>query len=138
MKGDIYFSAKDVRTDRLGATSLLNATWYTRPALVPAMPRLDSRPPAHVRSLRAARSSEGVRLTWRPGSADSASYAIYRRDLAAGDWCADHDARNLVATVRSQTYVDTTAMPGHRYLYTLTALDRTWNESWPVPALVVR
>jgi uncharacterized lipoprotein YddW (UPF0748 family) len=84
--GDIYFSAKDVRADRLGATSLLNATWYTRPALVPAMPRLDSRPPARVRSLRAGRTAEGVRLTWHPGSADSTSYAIYRRDLAAGDW----------------------------------------------------
>ena len=35
VKGNIYFSAKDVRADRLGATSLLNSNWYTRPALGP-------------------------------------------------------------------------------------------------------
>ena len=139
VKGDIYFSAKDVRVDRLGATSLLNSNWYTRPALIPAMPSLDSRAPLPVRSLRSDKTSTGVRLQWRATSAETTSYAVYRRDLAAGDWCADNDARNLVATLRStggqQTYVDITAVNGHHYLYSVTALDRTWNQSLPIPTI---
>jgi uncharacterized lipoprotein YddW (UPF0748 family) len=139
VKGDIYFSAKDVRADRLGATSLLNSNWYSRPALVPAMPSLDSRPPLPVRSLHSDRTDTGVRLQWRATSADTTSYGIYRRDLAAGDWCPDNDARNLLATVRAgtgqQTFVDTTAIAGHQYVYLVTALDRTWNESIPLPTI---
>ncbi|ONI68884.1 glycosyl hydrolase [Kribbella sp. ALI-6-A] len=142
VKGDIYFSAKDVRADRLGATSLLNSTWYTRPALVPAMPSLDARPPLPVHGLKAARTAGGVELQWRATSKDTTSYAVYRRDLTAGDWCADNDARNLLATMRStggqQTYVDTTAVAGRHYLYLVTALDRGWNQSVPLPAAVVR
>jgi uncharacterized lipoprotein YddW (UPF0748 family) len=135
VKGDIYFSAKDVRADRLGATTLLNNTWYTRPAIIPPMPHLDSRPPLPVHSVRADRLTTGVRLQWRPTSADTTSYAIYRRDLTAGDRCPDNDARNLLTTQRDTTYTDPTALPGHHYLYSITALDRTWNQSLPLPAI---
>jgi len=141
VKGDIYFSAKDVRADRLGATSLLNQTWYSRPALVPAMPSLDSRAPLPVRALRASRTDDGVQLRWTGGSADTTSYAVYRHDLDAGEWCEDNDARNLLATVRASgepVYVDTTAADAGQYVYLVTALDRTWNESNPLPAVVVR
>ncbi|HEY0470275.1 MAG TPA: family 10 glycosylhydrolase [Kribbella sp.] len=139
VQGDIYFSAKDVRADRLGATSLLNSIWYSRPALVPAMPSLDSRPPLPVHSLHSDRTSSGTHLQWKATSADTTSYGIYRRDVATGDWCPDNDARNLLATVRSgageQTFVDTTAVAGHQYVYLVTALDRTWNESVPLPTV---
>lgn len=136
VKGDIFFSAKDVRADRLGATSLLNSTWYTRPALIPAMPSLDNRAPLPVHKLRADRTSTGaVQLQWKATSADTTSYAIYRRDLTAGDWCADNDARNLLTTLRTTNYVDTTALQGHRYLYYVTALDRAHNQSVPIPTM---
>ncbi|MGC4943651.1 glycoside hydrolase family 10 protein [Kribbella sp. DT2] len=142
VKGDIYFSAKDVRADRLGATSLLNSTWYTRPALVPAMPSLDSRPPLPVHALKASRTGAGVKLDWRSTSKDTTSYAVYRRDLLGGDWCADTDARNLVATMRAtggqQTWTDTTAVAGGHYIYLVTALDRTWDQSIPLPAAAIR
>jgi hypothetical protein len=133
VKGDIFFSAKDVRADRLGATSLLNSTWYTRPALLPAMPSLVSRAPLPVHALRSDRTSTGVRLQWKPTSANTTSYAIYRRDVTAGDWCPDNDARNLIATQRGTTFVDTTAVEGHRYLYTVTALNRAAVQSIPIP-----
>src|SRR4051812_26893879 len=135
VKGDIYFSAKDVRADRLGATTLLNSKWYTRPALIPAMPSLDSRAPLPVHALRSSRTSAGVTLRWKPTSADSTSYAIYRRDLGGGDWCADNDARNLLTTLRGTSFIDTTAVKGHHYLYSVTALDRASNQSLPLPTL---
>jgi uncharacterized lipoprotein YddW (UPF0748 family) len=139
VKGNVYFSAKDVRADRLGATTLLNNTWYTRPALIPAMPSLDSRAPLPVHAVRATRTSEGVQLTWRRTSSDTTSYAVYRRELAGGDHCPDNDARNLIATIRgTESYLDTTATPGKAYLYRVTALDRLSNQSVPIPAVSVR
>lgn len=138
VKGDIYFSAKDVRADRLGATTLLNSTWYTRPALIPTMPNLDSRAPLPVHAVRATRTADGVELSWRRTSSDTTSYAIYRRDLTGGDHCPDTDARNLIATTRTPTYTDPTATPGKPYLYTVTALDRLANQSPPIPTVVMR
>jgi len=142
VKGNIYFSAKDVRADRLGATTLLNNTWYTRPALIPTMQSLDSRAPLPVHAVHADRTAGGVELSWRPTSSDTTSYAVYRRPLAGDDHCPDNDARNLIATVRAtgepQTYLDPTATPGERYLYTVTALDRLWNQSVPIPAVFPR
>jgi hypothetical protein len=103
------------------------------------MPSLDSRPPLPVHSLHSDRTSSGTHLQWKATSADTTSYGIYRRDVATGDWCPDNDARNLLATVRSgageQTFVDTTAVAGHQYVYLVTALDRTWNESVPLPTV---
>ncbi len=138
VKGNIFFSAKDVRADRLGATTLLNNTWYTRPALIPAMPALDSRAPLPPHAVHATRTTAGVQLKWRPTSPDSTSYAVYRRELLAGDHCPDNDARNLLTTTRSQSYLDTTATPGKRYLYTVTALDRLSNQSVPIPTVSLR
>ncbi len=139
VKGDIFFSAKDVRADRLGATSLLNSTWYTRPALVPAMPSLDSRAAAPgPRRPRRSRRRPASQLKWRPTSADTTSYAIYRRDLTAGDWCPDNDARNLIATTALPVVRRHHGNPGHRYLYSVTALDRLANQSIAIPTISLR
>ncbi|MEU4288936.1 family 10 glycosylhydrolase [Kribbella sp. NPDC026596] len=142
VKGNIYFSAKDVRADRLGATTLLNNNWYTRPALIPAMPSLDSRPPLPAHAVQATRTADGVQVKWRRTSGDTTSYAVYRRELLGGDHCPDNDARNLIATVRStgaaQSYLDTTATPGKAYLYTVAALDRLANQSVSIPAVSLR
>jgi uncharacterized lipoprotein YddW (UPF0748 family) len=43
--GNIYFSAKDVRADRLNGQTTLERTWYSHPALVPPMPWIDATPP---------------------------------------------------------------------------------------------
>jgi hypothetical protein len=106
------------------------------------MPSLDARPPMPVRSLRSDSISTGVQLQWRAGSTDTTSYAVYRRDLAAGDHCPDNDARNLIGSIRStggqETFVDATAEKGHHYIYRVTALDRTWNQSIPLPTVIQR
>ncbi|MDN7674891.1 family 10 glycosylhydrolase [Burkholderia oklahomensis] len=132
VKGDIYFSAKDVRADRLGATTLVNRTWYSRPALVPAMRAIDAPSPPPAKELRAERTPDGVRLRWTPRSNGATSYAIYRHEPGRHDMCADHDARHLLATVRGTEYVDITARADREYRYAITALDRLWNESEPI------
>jgi len=136
--GDIYFSAKDVRADRLGATTLLNNTWYQHPALVPPMPWIDAVAPKTPKTLKAVRSGTAVTLTWRAGDASTTSYAVYRIPATHGRVkpgnCVIADASNLVATMRAtgatQSWTDRAAGSGdHTYL--ITGLDRTYNESVP-------
>lgn len=138
VKGDIYFSARGVRADRLGATTLLNTTWYQHPALVPPMPWIDNVAPKAPKGLTAVRTGPGVTVTWRAGDASSSSYAVYRipatdMRVKPGD-CVIADARNLVATMRAgqgdQTWTDPTGGAGD-YTYVISALDRVSNESVP-------
>lgn len=144
--GDVHFSAKGVRADLIGGVSRYVADHYTRPALVPLMAHLPSRPllsPLITGATRDA-GTGAVTLTWqpsiqRPPSDTATSYAIYRFDgPALPDLCRFTDATHLLTTQRGttgvpQTYTDSTAQPGHPYIYYLTALDRAWNESHPSP-----
>ncbi|AIO69523.1 glycoside hydrolase family 10 protein [Burkholderia oklahomensis] len=132
VKGNIYFSAKDVRADRLGSISQLGHTWYSRPALPPIIPWLKATPPLAVRDLQINRKSHGVRLSWQAGSADTVSYAIYRHEASSCDACRDLDASHLIATVRRTEYLDAATSADREFLYSVTALDRVWNESEPV------
>ena len=133
VQGDLYFSAKDVRADSLGAMSRLTRAWYSRPALVPAMSSPGVPPPAPVETVRVARTEGGARLQWQPRSAAGATaYAIYRSEQTPLTPCARSDARHLLATVRGTDYVDATARADRDYHYAVTTLDRFWNESAPV------
>ncbi len=125
--GDIFFSAKDVRADRIGAFTRVVNAHYTRPALLPA--RGTAAGPAAPSITSATRGSNGVQLVWT-GSATS--YAVYRVDGSptSADPCFFADARNLVGTTRSKTFTDTGA-GGSAYTYYVAALSRTHQESAP-------
>jgi uncharacterized lipoprotein YddW (UPF0748 family) len=137
VEGDIYFSAKDVRADRLGATTLLNDTGYSHAALVPTMPWLDRSAPQPVQDVTARRTGDAVQVRWRSGDRSVTGFAVYHIPMKGPglDPCALADARYLVATQRVsgngwQTYTDTSTSagkPGYRYV--VTSLDRLWNES---------
>jgi uncharacterized lipoprotein YddW (UPF0748 family) len=147
VSGNVHFSAKDVKANRLGATDSYAAEHYSRPALVPTMPHLPAKPLMSPVITGAEREPGAVtRLTWRPVAAQvgpfgtPASYAVYRFDGIGPlpGACGFSDATHLIATVRAtsgkeQTYVDTTAESGQRYTYFVTAVDRLWNESAPSP-----
>ncbi|GAB3484555.1 glycoside hydrolase family 10 protein [Flexivirga lutea] len=130
--GNIYFSAVPVRNDELGATTLLDEKWYSKPALLPVTPRLKRRAPARVDDL----TRHADTLRWSTGSRDTAHFAIYRiplqhshshaksRDLA--------DARYLAAVIpadrRSNSWTDGDAGSG-THVYVVSAVDRAGNES---------
>jgi hypothetical protein len=149
--GNVHFSAVQVRANRLGATDIYAAEHYSRPALVPTMSHLPSKPLLMPVVTKAARQDDGVRLNWLQ-PADGAgplgtatSYAIYRFDgTGLADRCDFADAAHLVDTVRAdadtraQSWVDTTAEAGKRYTYYVTALDRLANESPASPPAFVR
>lgn len=144
--GDMHFSAKDVHADPIGGVSRYVADHYIRPALVPRMAHLPSQPllaPLVTAATRDA-GTGAVTLAWlaanqSPPAGTATSYAIYRFDgPAPPNPCRFADAAHLLTTQRvtdgmRQTYTDSTAQPGHAYIYYVTALDRTWNESNPSP-----
>ncbi|TDD46265.1 hypothetical protein E1286_21495 [Nonomuraea terrae] len=126
--GDVFFSAKDVRADRIGAITRLANTHYTRPALLPA--RGSGAAPAAPSITSAARASNGVQLAW---TGSGTSYAVYRvtGSPSAADPCFFADARNLVGTTRQTTFTDTSAAAGTAYTYYVSALSRTHQEGPP-------
>ncbi|HEU5470031.1 MAG TPA: family 10 glycosylhydrolase [Actinophytocola sp.] len=133
VSGDVFFSAKDVRANRLSHMDILVAEHYTRPALVPANPGPAPRRPV---LLPARRGKDGVTLHWLHDSRSTA-FAVYRLDgLRGARPCDLADASHLVATGRHadgpvQRFTDTTAAPGRHYTYVITVLDRRHNESPP-------
>ncbi|BCB80125.1 family 10 glycosylhydrolase [Phytohabitans flavus] len=131
--GNVHFSAVQVRANKLGATDMYAAEHYSRPALVPQMPHLDRTPPLFPLVTGASRAADGaVTLRWKQPLGHATSYAVYRFDgLALPGRCGLADAAHLIGTARGTSYVDTTAAPGARYTYYVTALDRLWNESTP-------
>jgi len=139
--GDVYFSAKDVRANRLGHMDIVQAEHYNRPALVPLMPHLGGQAPPRPVIADVRRTADGVQLRWvdTSGQQRATEYAVYRLDgLQAAGPCDVIDARHLLATGRGdgsvlQTFLDTTAEPDRQYTYLVTALDRLHNESAPSP-----
>lgn len=139
--GDVWFSAKDVRADARGSTSIMAADHYTRPALIPRMTHLPAQHVERPSIVTARHMAAGVEVGWHDhGRQAPTSYAIYRFDgRRVGDL---EDATNLLATRRArrgvQRLTDVTAAPGTTYTYVVTALDRLWNESLPSAPVTVR
>ncbi len=125
--GDVFFSAKDVQANRIGAVNRMVTDHYSRPALVPAYGPGSA--PAAPSITAASRVSNGVSLTW---SGSGTEFAVYRLTGPAGE-CSFADARNLIKTTRSKNFTDTTAAAGTTYTYYVSALDRLHHES-PVSA----
>lgn len=138
--GNVYFSAKSLRTDALGATSRLVAEHYRHPAITPPMDHLwRNRPRVQAPVLvRARRTGAGVELRWEPrGAPRPTSYAVYRFDgQAQVQDCDFADATHLLATLRDQCFTDATAAAGRSYTYYVMALDRLSAESEPTSCQV--
>jgi hypothetical protein len=114
---------------------------YTVRATVPEKPKVEGAPaveagvdyrdifppPAPAR-LDALPEGKVVRLVWDPVSApDLDGYAVYRADGSG-------EPERLNKELIKESFVnDTTAQPGHRYRYTVRAVDKAGNQSAPSP-----
>jgi uncharacterized lipoprotein YddW (UPF0748 family) len=125
VSGDIHFSAKNLRDDRLGAVTKYRTAFYARPALVPPMVQLPAAPPAAPTIAGVRRDADGsVTVSWRPGTGNAAMFAVYRAD--AGGEAA------LVGTVRAsgadEHWTDRSPSTVDGSEYCVSGLDRSWNE----------
>ena len=106
--------------------------YFSRPALPPAMPFLDSKAPSKVKRLKPIWTEDGYILFWTAPKAKSVMdeatrYVIYR--FAAGEPVDMSDASHIV-DITSQTFYRLPYDEGReRYTYVVTALDRVGNES---------
>jgi hypothetical protein len=85
-------------------------------------------PPAAPRDLQAVADPEGhaIDLSWAPNTArDLAGYIVYRRDTASNAPAVRVSPPNEVAP----SFRDPNALAGHRYAYSVSAVDRDGNES---------
>ncbi|MCY1139679.1 family 10 glycosylhydrolase [Actinoplanes sp. Pm04-4] len=122
VQGQVHFSAKQIRANRLGSVALYQSKHYASPALVPRMARLPAAPPPAPRLVSAARS--GSAMKFETAATGATSWALYR---VGGDSAA------LVATGRAGTEVADPAAPDGPATYCLSGLDRSGNEG-PVSA----
>src|SRR5690606_4159718 len=122
IRGDAYFSAKQLLSNPLKVWNRIVKQHYSRPALLPLIKERGGEAPAPPSGL--AVSADGT-LTWQ-ASEGARAYAVYRVDGKPGK-CATADARNLVAVVPGGTRF--AAKTSGTYL--VTSLDRLHNESEP-------
>jgi len=133
VRGDIYFSATQVRTNKLDHMGIVRADHYTRPALPPA--HVGGTAPAAPTELTTTRTPEGASLSWTAG-AENAAFAVYRvdgnREITECDLV---DGTNLVTTLRAvdgtQSFTDASAAADQPYTYVVTALNHFQTESAP-------
>jgi len=113
--GSIHFSAKSVRSDKLGAVTRYRDAHNATPALIPVAARLTAEPPL-APTVTVRRKADRTTVSWRPQSAGPPAYrfGVYRDGT-------------LVAIVTGATRTWTDGSSGAAYC--VTALDRSWNES---------
>jgi uncharacterized lipoprotein YddW (UPF0748 family) len=106
---------------------------YPTPALIPAMQWLDSVPPhPPVDIIVRQNGTDGTVIQWKSDPRDAERpyrYAVYRSRFPSVD---TRSARNLLTIVPGSqtTFTDRTANESTEgYFYSVTALDRLWNES---------
>jgi uncharacterized lipoprotein YddW (UPF0748 family) len=131
--GDIYFSANQIRANRLGHMDIVEADHYSHPAIQPVTEGVPGHAPESPDGAFARDVAAGIQVSWRGAGT---SYAVYRFDglRPTPGACGLADATHLVATVhdngqRWQRWTDTTAVDGEHYTYFVTALDRAYRES---------
>lgn len=140
--GNIFFSAVSVRTDALGAMTLVQRDRYQHPALVPRMPWLDRCAPRPVGRVRVTAVDGALQVDWTTPGRDARGYAVYRFDRSTPRGRSAYaDATHLVASVaapdsglRRLSWTDTTADPARHHIYAVRAVDALGNESAPVLA----
>ncbi|MGH3646774.1 MAG: glycoside hydrolase family 10 protein [Micromonosporaceae bacterium] len=136
--GDVHFSAKDLRANRLGAIDLMVAEQHSRPALIPIHARRGGQAPPSPVITELHRAGDEVSLQLHPtaGGAPTA-YAVYRFDGAGVPACGFADAGHLLGTVRGDggtaSFEDKRATAGRTFTYAATALDRLHHESAASP-----
>jgi hypothetical protein len=135
--GDTYrYTAQAVRTLQLNGHTLQIRSTISAPTTLTLR---DTFPPATPTGLVGIPNQQpatnnqqpaSIDLSWEPNTEpDLAGYYVYRRTTS-------NSATRLTPTpLPGPAYRDTTAIPGQHYIYTVTAIDTSGNESPPTPAL---
>lgn len=132
--GQTHFRHAFLVANPLNYRDSLKQHFYNKPALIPAMAWKDSIAPASPDSLAISKSPGSIILSWnKPASTSSEfdkvkRFAIYR----SGSPLIDRENSNNLIGITNQdqeTYIDNSVVADSIYYYTVTSLDRLYNES---------
>lgn len=137
VQGSVYFSSKSLRDNLAGLNDSLKNDFYKTPALPPAMNWLDAIPPNHPLLVEVQLVHKAVHLKWvsPPDAKDgetASGYVIYR--FKEGEKIDISNPKHMLKIsfdAGITDFSDQTVVPGTRYTYLVTALDRVKNESVP-------
>ncbi|NKX53541.1 glycoside hydrolase family 10 protein [Arthrobacter mobilis] len=145
VKGQIYFSAKSVRANRLGALTLVKNKYYRRVAMTPAMPQRGAGRPYTPVITGARWKGTGVELSWRGAVSGilPRHFAIYRWESSGATAAYIPSQAGALRQVQRrrgnpERFVDTGAVRGRTYWYVVVALSGTMVESGGASAIFIR
>lgn len=132
--GQTHFRHAFLAANALNYRDSLKQHFYNKPALLPAMAWKDSIAPAAPDSLGLAKNSGSIVLSWnRPAAASGEfdkvkRFAVYRSGSPVID---KENVNNLIGITNQDedTFTDNTVAADSIYYYTVTSLDRLYNES---------
>jgi uncharacterized lipoprotein YddW (UPF0748 family) len=129
VKGNIFFTYRDLRDNELGVADQLKANAYKYPALVPTMPWLDNSAPIKP----SAPTVNDKTISWENNAGNDAAYFVVYR-FKKGMEVDANNTSGLITTIRNngsatQSYVDKEVTNSNDYTYAVSAVDRLHNES---------
>ncbi|MFX0537193.1 glycoside hydrolase family 10 protein [Ornithinimicrobium sp. Y1847] len=130
--GNVWFSANQIRANRLGHWDLLQEAHYANPALPPALHPGTTAPTVAPTGLSTHRHADGTELRWHQRGHDH-GFAVYKVDTDPRlnqTPCRAIDADNLVAVLGdgARSWVDPDGGAGSMYVVTALAQDNTQSE----------
>ncbi len=131
--GSTHFSTKNVNANPLGMRDSLRNDLYKTPSIIPTMPWRDNIVPAAPSNLAFILTGNNVELTWQKPSVTSdelqkvRQFVVYRSTSPIIDIANTNNIR-IVTSIDTTKYTDINVAPA-TYYYTITSLDRLYNES---------
>lgn len=135
VRGQIHFRHAFLVANALNYRDSLRLRFYNKPALIPDMPWKDNVAPDAPTALNGTRyGADSVVLSWTKPAATTNEldkvkrFVIYRSETSVINL---NDANNIVGITPFDTtaFKDSTIIGNTTYYYTVTALDRLYNES---------
>ncbi|MGB0525574.1 MAG: glycoside hydrolase family 10 protein [Flammeovirgaceae bacterium] len=133
IQGSIFFRSKFLNQNPGGINTRLKEEFYAQPALLPTMYWKDAVPPLPPRKVRVIQEVNGVTLKWKrskkaPDGQRAAKYVIYR--YPKGTAFSENDSNFIVAIVSAKQKSWFDPQRSGAYEYRISALDRSWNETF--------
>lgn len=135
IKGDAFYSSKDMLANKLGIMDRLRNDTYKYPALIPAMPWKDSTSPASPVIQNVQNTASGIQVQWLDKSSGDAAYFVLYR-FGEDENINTADPSKIAAIVKkgtgsSYSFTDSSPDLSKTYVYVVTSADRLNNESVP-------
>lgn len=145
VKGQSFYNASSVRTNKLNAIGIVVAAHYARSALPVPFSNLRSTRPYTPVIVSAVRTTSGTRLTWKSSSSGEKIrfIAIWRWDStgsvvpyiqSTGTYLRHVAAR----TAATQSWTDSGVVRGQRYWYMIQSISQTGVDSVNASAIFMR